>query len=72
MPETVHYLMMNADVIRGIDFRRTKKDDLKIHEMKGILITVLTVEELVARIRKAMKIPEKDFVRVWVTSYKTL
>lgn len=71
-PETVLYFIMNADIVRGIDFRRTKKDDLKIRELKGIMITVLTVEEFVARVRKAANIPEKDFVRVWVTNYKTL
>ena len=67
LPETIYYLIFNTEVIKAIDFRRLKKDDLKKREIKGIMLSYLSMQELISKIRKQAKIPEKDFVRIWVT-----
>ncbi len=67
LPETIYYLIFNTEVIKAIDFRRLKKDDLKKREIKGIMLSYLSMQELISKIRKQAKIPEKDFVRIWIT-----
>ena len=68
LPETIYYLIFNTEVIKAIDFRRLKKDDLKKREIKGIMLSYLSMQELISKIRKQAKIPEKDFVRIWITN----
>jgi hypothetical protein len=43
LPETIYYLIFNTEVIKAIDFRRLKKDDLKKREIKGIMLSYLSM-----------------------------
>lgn len=32
------------------------------------MLSYLSMQELISKIRKQAKIPEKDFVRIWITN----
>lgn len=65
------YAIVNHELIKLIDFKRMKRGELKKHICRGILLSRLTLHEVVQRIRAERDIDPKDFLKVYIIDVST-